>query len=316
MTDYHAVPRPLLGIAFKVISTMAFTVMATLIKLLSDRYPIGELAFFRSFFALIPVFVWVIGRGRFSGVFATSNIRGHFFRSLAGVSAMFCGFTALSLLPIADAIAIGYASPLIVVVLAVFLLGEKVNMYRWSAVGVGLFGVLVILSSYFNPQAREFGGTMMVGAALAIGGAFLGALAATQVRRLTRFERAATIVIYFSLFSSLAALLTLPFGWVVPDAADLGLLVAAGICGGVGQVLLTQGFRFGDASMIAPFEYTSMIWALIVSLVVFGTEPGMNVLVGASIVIAAGLFVIYREHRLGIERNLSKQAQTPTAPLS
>jgi drug/metabolite transporter (DMT)-like permease len=315
MTDYHAAPRPLLGIALKIISTLAFTVMATLIKLLSDRYPTGELTFFRSFFALIPVFIWVGGRGRLPGVFKTTNIRGHLFRSLAGAASMFCGFTALSLLPIADATAIGYAAPLLTVVLAFFLLREQVRMYRWSAVAVGLAGVLVILSGYLGSGGPR-GGSATVGAAFAVGGAFLGALASTQVRSLTRYERAATIVIYFSLFTSLASLVTLPFGWAVPSAIDLGLLVAAGIFGGIGQVLLTQGYRYGDASLIAPFEYTSMVWALVVSLVVFDTWPTGTVLAGASIVIAAGLFVIYREHRLGIERSLSKQAQTPTTPLS
>jgi drug/metabolite transporter (DMT)-like permease len=102
----------------------------------------------------------------------------------------------------------------------------------------------------------------------------------------------------------------------MPTPLDLAALVVAGICGGVGQVLLTQSYRFGDASTIAPFDYTSMIWVLIVSLVVFGSWPSATILIGTAIVIAAGLFVIWREHRLGIERTRSKRAQTPTTPLS
>jgi drug/metabolite transporter (DMT)-like permease len=202
------------------------------------------------------------------------------------------------------------------VVFAVFLLGEKVHIYRWSAVFVGLFGVLVILSDYVVPGAAEAGTRSIAGAAFAIASAVIGALAATQVRNLVRYEGAATIVVYFSLFTALFSLTTLPFGWPLPDLADFGLLVLAGIFGGLGQVFLTQSYRFGDASLIAPFDYTSMLWSLVVSVLVFATWPSPVVLIGAGIVIAAGLFVIWRERRLGIERARSKRAQTPTTPLS
>jgi drug/metabolite transporter (DMT)-like permease len=307
--------QPLLGIALKVISTLAFTCMATLIKLVSDRYPVGELTFFRSFFAFIPVAAWV-GWREFPAIFRTTRFGGHLVRSIAGSAAMFCGFTALSLLPIADATAIGYASPLLTVVFAVFLLGERVYIYRWSAVAVGLAGVLVILSDYVGPGASHVARGSLLGAGFAVGGAVLGALAATQTRSLTRIEPAATIVVYFSLLAAVAMLPTIPFGWTLPAVLDLAALVAAGIFGGIGQVLLTQSYRFGDASLIAPFDYTSMIWALAVSLLVFGTWPSWVVLAGAGIVILAGLFVIWRESVLGIERTRSKRAQTPTTPLS
>lgn len=304
--------RPYLGIALKVASTIAFTGMATLVKLASERYPIGELVFFRSFFAIVPVFIWVGYRGDLPTVFHTRHIGQHLIRSIAGGGAMFCGFTALSLLPIADATAIGYAAPLMTVVFAVVLLGEKVHIYRWSAVVVGLIGVLVILSDYVIPGSAEAGEHSVIGAGFAIGGAVLSALAATQVRSLVRYERPATIVVYFSLFTALFALVTLPFGWVVPTGPDVAMLVGAGIFGGLGQVFLTQSYRFGEASLIAPFDYTSMLWSLIVSVVVFATWPSGIVLVGAGIVVAAGLFVIWRERQLGIERARSKQAQSPT----
>jgi drug/metabolite transporter (DMT)-like permease len=308
-------PRPLLGIALKVISTLAFTAMATLIKLLSERYPIGELTFFRSAFALIPVLIWAGWRGRLPGAFYTSRPRQHASRSVSGTIAMFCGFTALSMLPIADATAIGYATPLVTVIFAVFLLGETVRLYRWSAVVVGLIGVLIILTDYIDPAATG-PGRSLIGAAFAVAGATAGAFAQVQVRALTRYESAPTIVIYFSVTAALLSLVTLPFGWALPDPADMALLVLAGVFGGIGQVLLTQSFRFGEASIIAPFDYTSMIWALIVSLLVFGTWPSTIVLAGALVVVAAGLFVIYREHRLGIERTRSKRAQVPPPPLS
>ncbi len=313
--DSRQQARPIVGIALKVASTFVFTGMATLIKLLSDRYPIGELTFFRSAFALIPVLIWAGWRGRLPAAFYTAHIGGHALRSIAGTTAMYCGFTALSLLPFADATAIGYAAPLVTVVFAVFLLGENVRMYRWSAVIVGLFGVLIILSDYADGGA---GGPerSLVGAAFAVAGAVAGAFARVQVRVLTRYEGAATIVIYFSVFAALISLVTAPFGWAMPDLGDALLLVLAGVFGGVGQVLLTQCYRFGEASTIAPFDYTSMIWALMVSLIVFDTWPSHIVLAGTAVVVGAGLFVIYREHLLGIERTRSKRAQTPTTPLS
>ncbi len=200
-------------------------------------------------------------------------------------------------------------------VFAVFLLGERVHVYRWSAVFVGLFGVLVILSEYVIPGSSEAGERSVVGAGFAIGGAVFGALAATQVRSLVRYEGAATIVVYFSLFAALSHWPRCRSAGRCPTPG-LGLLVLAGIFGGLGQVFLTQSYRFGDASLIAPFDYTSMLWSLIVSVLVFATWPTPIVLIGAGIVIASGLFVIWRERRLGIQRARSKRAQTPTTPLS
>jgi len=309
--------QPLTGIALKILSTFVFTGMATLVKLASARYPIGELVFFRSFFAVIPVLIWVMARGRMTDLFYTERFGRHFFRSASGAITMFFGFTALSMLPIADATAIGYAAPLMTVVLAVIFLGEKVRVYRWSAVGVGFAGVLVILSDYVGPGASGGGERSALGALIAVTGAFLGAVTSTQVRAMVAYERAATIVVYFSLITAAFGLASTPFfGWVWPTPIDAAMLVGAGILGGIGQVTMTQSFRFADASLIAPFDYTSMIWALIVSFLVFSTWPTPTMLLGTAIVISAGLFVIYREHRLGIQRSKSKQAQTPTTPLS
>jgi drug/metabolite transporter (DMT)-like permease len=307
--------RPLFGIALKVISTLAFAGMATLIKLASDRYPTGELTFFRSFFAVIPVMAWVAWRGELPIVFLTENIGGHLYRSVVGSTAMFCGFAALSFLPIADATAIGYAAPLLTVVFAVLLLGEKVHVYRWTAVAVGLVGILVILSDYVGSEAHP-GGSHAIGAFIGLGGAVAAALAATQVRSLVRTEHPATIVVYFSLFTALFSLATLPFGWRAPDVSDFLQLVGAGILGGIGQVLLTQSYRYGEASVIAPFEYTSMLWVLLVSLLVFGTWPSVTILVGTVIVIGAGLSIIYRERQLGIQHARARRVTPPATPLA
>ena len=142
--------QPLLGVLLKVLSTIAFAAMATQIKLLSERYPTGEVAFFRSAFALIPVLIWAGWRGLLPSVFITPRIGGHLLRSIAGATSMFFGFSALARLPLSDATAIGYAAPLMTVVLAAVLLKEPVRIYRWAAVVVGFLGVLVMLSDIFG----------------------------------------------------------------------------------------------------------------------------------------------------------------------
>ncbi len=303
--------HPLFGVMLKVISTIAFTAMATQIKLVSDRIPAGEVAFFRSAFALIPVLFWVATRGQLTTVFSTPRIGGHLLRSIAGASSMFCGFTALGLLPLSDATAIGYAAPLLTVILAAVLLGETIRIYRWTAVVVGLVGIVVIVSGYVDSGGPD---RSAIGAAFALAGAAFGALAATQTRRLTWSEDPSTIVVYFSSFTALFMLVTLPFGWVLPTSGEWVLLVGCGICGGIGQVLLTQSYRYGEASLIAPFEYVSMVWAILVGYLLFDTLPGLSMLIGSAIVIASGLFVIYREQWLNLARARRAAVKTPFDP--
>ncbi|MEJ0097480.1 MAG: DMT family transporter [Bauldia sp.] len=223
----HPSAQPFVGIALKVASTVLFTAMSTLIKLVSDRFPVGEITFFRCFVGLLPVALWV-GWRQIPRTLRTPRFGGHVVRSVAGSISMFCGFSALGFLPIADATAIGYAQPLLTVIFAVVLLHERVHAYRWSAVAVGLCGVFVILSDYVGPDATETSHASAVGAMFAVAGALSGALAATQTRSLTRIEPAATIVAYFLGLTALASLATAPFGWAMPNAPDLLALIGAG----------------------------------------------------------------------------------------
>ncbi|MBB3929132.1 drug/metabolite transporter (DMT)-like permease [Kaistia hirudinis] len=305
--------RPLFGVMLKVLSTLAFTAMATQIKFVSDRYPAGEVAFFRSAFALIPVLGWVAWRGFLPDVFVTPRIGGHLLRSIAGATSMFFGFSALARLPLSDATAIGYAAPLMTVVLAAVLLSEPVRAYRWTAVVIGFVGVLVILSDYVGPDAGPHRSTL--GAIFSLLGAFFGALAATQTRRLTWSEQPATIVVYFSIFTALFMLATMPFGWIMPRLEDMPLLVGCGVAGGIGQVLLTQSYRYGEASLVAPFEYVSMLWAIVVGYFLFSNLPTATMLLGSLIVIGSGMFVIFREHRLGLKRSREEAAKIPAADI-
>ena len=296
--------NPLLGISLKVLSALVFTAMSALLKTMTARYPIGEVVFFRSAFALIPLLGWLMWQGALINSVRTKNLVGHFKRGFIGTGGMYLSFMALSFLPLPDAVAIGYASPLIVVVLAALVLKEEVRAYRWSAVAIGFVGVMIMLIPYLSPKMFSGGLTSgpALGAIAALAGAFCSAGAVLQVRRLTATERTGAIVFYFFILASGISLLTLPFGWLLPDRYDLLLFVAVGTLGGVGQILVTESYRHADTSIIAPFEYTSMIWALLVGWVVFGDLPGAAVMVGGFIVAASGLLIVWRERALGLQR--------------
>lgn len=294
--------RPLFGIVFKLVSTLLFAVMIGLIKVVAERVPVGEIVFARNFFALIPVAVAVMLAGDGLRVFRTRHPFGHVWRASAGVIAMMLSFEAISRLPIADATALSYAAPLITTALAVVLLGEIVRAYRWFAVVVGLAGVVVVLWPHLTLEPTVGGTRALIGVACAVTAAFFVALAMIAVRSLTGTEATRTIVLYFTLVSSLVGLATLPFGWVMPNATDALLLVAIGLVGGVAQLFMTQSYGYADASVIAPFEYATMLWTLIAGVVFFDEVPAPLVLVGMAIIIGSGLMIIWRERRLGLDR--------------
>lgn len=287
--------------------------MSATLKTLTARYPVGEVVFFRSAFALLPLLVWLGWQGDLINSVRTRNIRGHFKRGLIGTAGMYLGFAALSYLPLHDSIAIGYASPLIVVILAALLLKEKVRAYRWTAVGIGFIGVLIMLSPYLKVETftGSLSGGPTLGALCALLGAFCSAGAMIQVRRLTATEKTGAIVFYFFILASGLSLFTIFLGWRMPDAFDMFLFVVGGILGGIGQILLTQSYRFADTSIIAPFEYTTMIWALLFGWVMFGDLPTATMLTGAAIVAGTGLLIVWREHRLGLMRAQELRAASP-----
>ncbi len=302
--------RPVIGIALKVLAALVFTGMVALVKISSETVPTGEIVFARSFFGIIPVLMMVAFRGELRTVCHTQRLGAHILRGMIGVTAMGLWFLALARLPIPDATAISFAAPLMTVVLAAVALGETVRIYRWSAVAAGFIGILVILSPHIGQN--DFTGDTTVGAMLAFGSACFMAFAVITVRTLTKTERTSTIVVWFSLTTCFFSLLSLPFGWVIPDLEGFLILVMIGLLGGVGQILQTQSYRFADASTIAPFEYTTMIWAIIVGWFLFEDVPAVEVLIGSAVVVAAGLFVIYREHKLGLDRSKTRRASTPS----
>jgi drug/metabolite transporter (DMT)-like permease len=298
-----------LGITLQLGATFAFTVMGALVRFIGERVPLGEQIFTRSFFALIPLVLMLLWRGEMASAVRTKNPFGHLRRGLTGVTAMVCMFAALARLPLVDATAIGFATPLINVALAAAFLGEKVRVFRWTAVAVGFIGVMVMLSPHFFGVERDE--TSAAGALLALAGAFLTAAAMTQVRHMSATESTASLVFSFSLIATLASLATIPWGWIKPSPMDSLILFLTGIVGGIAQIMITESYRHASAGTVAPFSYTSMLWSIAIGFFVFSEVPEPIVLLGAALVIAAGLFVIFRERSLGIDRTLEREAETP-----
>ncbi|MFQ5624004.1 MAG: DMT family transporter [Paracoccaceae bacterium] len=305
MTHLRAIGLKLLSVAF-------FMAMATCIKASAPGIPPGEAVFFRSFFAIPVILAWLIWRHDLSQGLKTGNPMGHLWRGLVGTSAMALGFTALGLLPFPEVTAIGYARPLLTVALAAMFLGENVRLFRLGAVLLGLAGVIVVLSPNLTLASLEQTGKLQtIGAMAALMGAVFAAMAQVFVRKLVQTEHTAAIVFYFSVTASLLSLLTAPCGWALPTLGEAALLVAAGVFGGVGQILLTGSYRFAPASVIAPFEYVSMLMALAIGYALFGEVPTGTMLAGSALVVLAGLFIIWRERQLGLKRGAARQAMTP-----
>jgi len=291
---YH--DRPLLGIACKTLAALLFSILFASIRWLGPDFPIGEVVFFRSFFGIPIIVVTALAMGG-PRLLVAKRIDTHAGRSISGAIAMYCNFAAYALLPLADATAIGFASPLFVVILAATMLGERVHIYRWSAVIAGFAGVLIIA----GPDAVTAGNALW-GAGYALVGAGLTALAIIYLRRMSAHEHSITIAFYYMIATSAFSLLTIPFGWAVPSRSEALVLIFAGFAGGAGQIFLSFSYRYSEASAVAPFDYTAMIWAVALGYFVFMELPAPQVWVGAAIVIAAGLLILWRERKLGRER--------------
>jgi len=313
MTVDHAVGHNTLrGIALKIVSVAVFVGMQTCIKSAGD-VPAGQIVFFRSFFAIFPIIAFLAFKGQLGTAFVTKRPFNHIARGVVGVAAMGLGFFALTRLPLPEAITLNYAQPLLVVVFSSVFLGESIRVYRWSAVAVGLIGVLIIswpeltlLNSDEGLDDQEVLGVMAALIAAAI-----SAVAMLLVRNLVQTEKTATIVLWFSSTATVLSLFTLPFGWQALTPPQAALLVLAGFCGGLGQILMTAAYRHAEASVVAPFEYTSMVLGVVVGYFVFGDVTSLNTLIGGVIVVAAGIFIIWRERQLGLERTHTRKAAPP-----
>lgn len=296
---------PLRGILLMTGAVSLFSFMAVFVKA-ADRVPAGELVFFRAFCALPVIIVWLMWRQELRQGLSVQNWRGHAVRALAGSMAMGLGFVGLKLIPLPEATAIRFAVPIFVVILAAVFLGERIRAFRVTAVVVGLVGVLIVMAPRLG---GGFGDAALLGSAVTLASAGLAALAQVFIKSMVSTEKTTAIVFWFSATASGLALCTAPFGWVWPVGVEWVWLIGAGLVGGLGQILLTSSYRFAEASTLAPFTYLTMIWSLILGYAIFDEVPTVPMLLGAGLVIAAGVAIVLRERMLGHQRTAEHKVQ-------
>jgi len=276
------------GIGFMLLAVVVFSTMDALVKWLSATYPVMELVFFRSLFAFVPLLPAIIRSG--GAAIRTRRPFGQAGRALVGLVSMVGFFWCYGSMPLADVFGIAFAAPLFVTALSVPLLGERVGIRRWSAVSVGFLGVLVMV--------RPDSGIIDWAAWVALFSTLLYALALIFLRVLGKSETTTSIVFYVTLTTTVASAMVLPFQWVAPTPLDWVLLVVVGILGGTGQLCVTRAFRLAPAAVVAPFDYTALVYVGIIGYAVWGDMPTIAFLGGAAIVIASGLYILYRETKL------------------
>ncbi|MBI3675767.1 MAG: DMT family transporter [Proteobacteria bacterium] len=298
-----------LGIALKISASLAFSLMYAAIKM-AGKVPVGEVIFFRAFFAMVPLFALSALTVGPRAVVRTSRPVFHVVRSAAGVCSMFMNFAALALLPLADITAFSFVAPIFAVVLSAVILHEAVGRFRWSAVAVGFAGVLLMIQPH-GGVLGIFAHSLSAGAALALGGAFLSAFVVVFIRQMSVTERSETIVFYFMLTCSFAGAVSMIWFYAPLSWSLAAWLALAGILGGVGQICMTFSYRYAEPSLLAPFDYIAMVWAVLLGYFVFGEIPQTLVMAGAGVVIVAGLFIVWREHVRHRNVELAAQAVTP-----
>ncbi|MEO0937573.1 MAG: DMT family transporter [Pseudomonadota bacterium] len=297
---------PTRAIALKLTAVFLFMVMGAMVKVVVADVPAGQAVFYRSLFALPIIIGWLWRRGELQTGLKTVRPIGHVWRGLFGTSAMALTFAGLGLLPLPEVTAIGYATPIFTVLLAALFLGERIRLVRLSAVALGLVGVMVVVWPRLG-GVEDWTQGAALGAVMILTASTLRALVQIHIRRLVQTESTASIVFYFSVTATLMSLLTLPFGWVWPSLAVTALMIGSGLLGGVAQILMTASYRYGAASMLAPFDYASLIFAAVIGYVVFGEVVTGTMIVGAGLVVAGGALIIWRERNLGLENRRARQ---------
>ncbi|MCI4232817.1 DMT family transporter [Dickeya dianthicola] len=290
------------GICLKILSTLCATLMLACVKGLQGAIPTGEVIFFRSFVAMFPLLIWLKTQGNIIASIKTKNLFGHLVRGFSGTGGMYFNYLALVYLSLADATAISYAAPLFTVLMAALLLKEKVHVARWLGVVVGFSGILIMLSANLTA-----GGSMLahsglqsgmgLGALFALLAALCSATSNVQIRFLNGIEKPGAIVFYFSLMTTLIGLATITLGWSMPTPLQLLLLIGCGFFGGMTQILVTLSLRYTDASLLAPFDYTTLVWSMMIGYLFLNNFPGPATLLGASIVALAGIFTLWCDQR-------------------
>ena len=267
------------------LSVCTFSVMDLLVKWSSD-YPTGEVLFFRGFFGLLPTY-FLIPKNKLKTFYTTTRSKEHLFRCLMGLMALIAIVVALRELPLAVVVSLSYAAPLFITVLSIFLLSEKVGIFRWLAVLIGFIGVIIIAEPGFKGMNYLY----FLPLIFCIGMAFV----TITIRKLSTTEPIWLISIFFTITISIAGLATIPMGWVMPNFQDFILLALIGVTGGSANLFLTQSYKLSEVSLVAPLKYLALIFAIIFGYLIWNEIPTIKTLIGASLVIFASLIIFKRE---------------------
>ena len=290
---------PLLGIALKLASLAVFAGMTVCVKYLGRDIPAGQTLFVRGLISVVVLALIAWGTARLH-LLKTSNWRRHALRSLSGTASMFCLFIAITMLPLADLTAITFTAPMFLTVLAMLFLGERIHRFRWTALGIGFVGVLITIGPHLS-----FTEGASTGALLALANAVLSATAMMFLRSMSGDEHAITITFYFSLTVMACAALTAIQGWPMPTPLQWLLIVLAGLFGVFGQLLMTYSYRYAEASTIAPLDYSNMIFAVFIGYAFFDEIPALSIWIGAPLILASGLIILWREYYLKKQLSLA-----------
>jgi len=267
------------------LSVCTFSVMDLLVKWSSD-YPTGEVLFFRGFFGLLPTY-FLIPKNKLKTFYTTKRSKEHLFRCLMGLMALIAIVIALRELPLAVVVSLSYAAPLFITVLSIFLLSEKVGVFRWLAVLIGFIGVIIIA----EPGFKSMNYLYFLPLIFCIG----MALVTITIRKLSTTEPIWLISIFFTITISIAGLATIPMGWIMPNFQDFILLVLIGVTGGSANLFLTQSYKLSEVSLVAPLKYLALVFAIIFGYLIWNEIPTVKTLIGASLVVLASLIIFRRE---------------------
>ena len=274
-----------LGFLYMFLSVCTFSVMDLLVKWSSD-YPTGEVLFFRGFFGLLPTY-FLIPKNKLKTFYTTERSKEHLFRCLMGLMALIAIVVALRELPLAVVVSLSYAAPLFITVLSIFLLSEKVGVFRWLAVIIGFIGVIIIAEPGFKGMNYLY----FLPLIFCIGMAFV----TITIRKLSTTEPIWLISIFFTITISIAGLATIPMGWIMPNFQDFILLALIGVTGGSANLFLTQSYKLSEVSLVAPLKYLALVFAIIFGYLIWNEIPTIKTLIGASLVVLASLIIFRRE---------------------
>ena len=274
-----------LGFLYMFLSICGFSLMDVIVKWSVD-YPIGQILFFRGFFGIIFYF-FVIPKDRLHNFYQTKRPGLHSLRCISGLIAIVAIFIALRKLPLATVVSISFAAPIFTTIFSIFLLSEKVGIYRWLAVLVGFVGILIIT----EPGINDLNIYYIFPIIFCLGLSYV----AITLRQLSSTEPVWLISFYFSLAITLLSFLTIPYGWVVPSFNHFLLLSLIGIFGGVSNLWLSQSYKYSEVSLVTPLKYLALVFAIIFGYFIWGEIPTIKTLVGAFLVIISTLIIFRRE---------------------